>query len=308
MPPSGIRGRAVVRREHHHRGVRHAQLVEQVEQLPDIVVEFDHSVGIDVSEAGDAVVMRVEVGPVMHPGRVVPDEEGLVGRDSLGNEALALFQHVLVEMPLHLLSEGAKLLDALAVFRGEAVYDAALGQTCIFKGLGGIIRLLDIFPGVQVIEDSEELVEPVVGGKVLVPVAEMVLAELPGAIAQRLEHLGERRVLRGETLRGPGQPDGRKAHPQRILPGDERGAPGGAGCLGIVVHEEHALVGDPVDVGRLSRHHPAVIGRDVPHPHVVAPDDEDVRRRGGFGFLGLNGRARPRRQRHEGEKPGEVSS
>ncbi len=76
----------------------------------------------------------------------------------------------------------------------------------------------------------------------------------------------------------------------------------------MLVHEEHALLGDPVDVGCLTRHPPAVIGRDVPHLQGVAPDDEDVRRRGGFGFLGPNGRARPRRQRHEGERPGGVSS
>jgi hypothetical protein len=38
-----------------------------------------------------------------------------------------------------------------------------------------------------VIEVAEELVEAVVGRKILVPIAEMVLAELAGGVAERLQ-------------------------------------------------------------------------------------------------------------------------
>ena len=43
------------------------------------------------------------------------------------------------------------------------------------------VVLLDVFAGVEVVEDAEELVEAVRGRQVLVAVAEVVLAELPGA-------------------------------------------------------------------------------------------------------------------------------
>jgi hypothetical protein len=44
-----------------------------------------------------------------------------------------------------------------------------------------------------------------------------------------------------------------------------------------MVHEDHALAPDPVDVGGGSAHHPTVVGADVPKADIVTPDDEDVR-------------------------------
>jgi hypothetical protein len=59
-----------------------------------------------------------------------------------------------------------------------------------------------------------------------VPIAEVVLAEPSGGIAQRLQELGNRRVLRLEADRRAGQPDFREAGAKDALAGDERGAPG----------------------------------------------------------------------------------
>ena len=53
------------------------------------------------------------------------------------------------------------------------------------------VRALRLLLGVEVVEVAEELVEAVVGRQVLVPVAEVVLAELAGGVAQRLERLGD---------------------------------------------------------------------------------------------------------------------
>ena len=64
---------------------------------------------------------------------------------------------------------------------------------------------------------------------------------------------------------------------KRALAGDEGGAAGGAGLLGVEVGEDRAFVGDAVDVGRAVAHHAAVVGADVPVADVVAQDDEDVR-------------------------------
>ena len=49
--------------------------------------------------------------------------------------------------------------------------------------------------GVQVVEEAEELVEAVVGRQEFVLVAEVVLAELAGGVAQRLQQLGDGGIL-----------------------------------------------------------------------------------------------------------------
>jgi hypothetical protein len=59
-----------------------------------------------------------------------------------------------------------------------------------------VVRRLRILLGVQVVEVAEELVEPVHRREEFVPVAEVVLAELPGRVAEGLQLLGDRRILR----------------------------------------------------------------------------------------------------------------
>ena len=73
--------------------------------------------------------------------------------------------------------------------------------------LGRVVRVLRLLLGVQVVEVAEELVEAVHRRQELVPVAEVVLAELPGRVAERLEELGDRRVLRPAGRRRARQPD-----------------------------------------------------------------------------------------------------
>ena len=85
---------------------------------------------------------------------------------------------------------------------------AALTEMEFFdrRRIFGEVVLLGIFAGVQVIEDAEEFVEPVVGRQMFVAVAEVVLAELPRRVAQRLEEIGDRRVFWLRALRRPGSP------------------------------------------------------------------------------------------------------
>ena len=72
----GERLGAVVGRVHDDRVVGDAELVELGQQLADHAVVLDHAVGVD-AEPGLALGLRLEVGPDVHPGRVVPDEERL---------------------------------------------------------------------------------------------------------------------------------------------------------------------------------------------------------------------------------------
>ena len=104
----------------------------------------------------------------------------------------------------------------------------------------------------------------------------MVLAELAGLVAQRLQHGGERHGLVRHADIGAGLADRRQAGAQRQLAGDEVGAAGGAARLGIVVGEAHALGGELVEVRRLAGHDALVIGADVEPADIVAHDDEDV--------------------------------
>ena len=96
-----------------------------------------------------------------------------------------------------------------------------------------IVRQFRLFLGVQVVEIAVELVEAVHGRQELVAVAEMVLAELAGGIAERLEQLGDRRVFLLQPERGARQADLGQAGAQAGLAGDERGAAGGAALLGV---------------------------------------------------------------------------
>jgi hypothetical protein len=52
--------------------------------------------------------------------------------------------------------------------------------------------------GVEVMEVAEELVEDVHGRQVLVAVAQGILAELPGRVAETLQEFGDARILRPE--------------------------------------------------------------------------------------------------------------
>jgi hypothetical protein len=70
----------------------------------------------------------------------------------------------------------------------------------------GVVVGLRLFLGVQVVEVAEELVEAVVGGQVLVLVAQVVLAELAGGVAVRLEEVGDGRRPVGMPCSEPGMP------------------------------------------------------------------------------------------------------
>ena len=126
---------------------------------------------------------------------------------------------------------------------------------CLNLGILGIVGQFGFFFGVEVIEVAEELVEAVNGRQKLVAVAQMVLAELAGGVALRLQHFGDRRVFRLQPDGSAGHPDLGEAGANRVLPGDEAGAAGGAALLRVIVGEQAAFVGDAVDVGRAVSHH-----------------------------------------------------
>jgi hypothetical protein len=68
-------------------------------------------------------------------------------------------------------------------------------ESCHRLGIFGKVIFLGIFAGVQMIEDAEKFIEAVIGRQMFVAVTKMILAELSGRLAERLEKIGKRRVF-----------------------------------------------------------------------------------------------------------------
>ena len=100
--------------------------------------------------------------------------------------------------------------------RGLAVHHAARAELRAERRVLRIVRQFRLFLGVQVIEIAVELVEAVHGRQEFVAVAEVVLAELAGRIAERLEQLGDRRVFLLQPERGARQADLGQAGAQAV--------------------------------------------------------------------------------------------
>ena len=141
-----------------------------------------------------------------------------------------------------------------SVSAGLAVQHAARAELGAERRVLRVVRQFRLFLGVQVVEIAVELVEAVDGGQELVAVAKVVLAELAGGVALRLEQFGNRRVFLLQPQRSARQADLGQAGAQAGLAGDERRPAGRAALLGVVVREHHAFLGDAVDVGRLEAH------------------------------------------------------
>src|SRR6185369_16894779 len=114
------------------------------------------------------------------------------------------------------------VLDLLRAVRvGPAMQNSTRSKLLLEVGILGIIGILRFLLGVQVIEVAEKFVEPVHCRKELVPVAQMVLAELPGHIAERLQDLGDCGVFRSQSEIRARKADFSKAGADRGLARDE---------------------------------------------------------------------------------------
>ena len=133
-----------------------------------------------------------------------------------------------------------------------------------------------VFHRVEVIEIAEELVEPVDGGQKLIEIAQVIFAELAGGIALRFERGGNGAGFRRYADFGTGLADRGHARANRKFAHDEVRATRRATRLGVIVGEQHSLLGQLVEVRRPPGHHAAMVGANVPHPDVIAHDEEDV--------------------------------
>jgi len=239
---------------------------------------MSHHYVVIVSLTALAFVLFSTMGPEMHCGRIVPNKKRSSLLICLVDEGKCMFSDFLVDGFHALLRQGAGILDPLpAVAVRPAVQDPPRAEPLSERRVLRIVRVFRLFLGIQVVEVAEELIEAVHGGQELVPVAQMVLAELAGGITERLQQFRDRRIGRPKADISPGHTDLGEAGTDRVLTGDEGCAPGGAALLSVIVSESSALVANAVNVGRPVAHLAAIVVADVPPADVVAPENEDVR-------------------------------
>src|SRR4051794_37698224 len=144
------------------------------------------------------------------------------------------------------------------------------------------------------VEIAEEDIETVYGGQIFVSIAQVILAELTGGISQRLQQLGNGRILLLKPDVGSWHSDFRQSGADRVLAANEAGAACGAALLRIIVGKGDAFFGDAVDVGRAIAHRSAAEMTDIPDTNVISPQDENVRLLGRHVDLLCTPQAKPR--------------
>ena len=238
-------------------------------------VVLDHAVGIR-PQTGDALALLLQMGVDVHPGGVPPEEERLVLLLGFFHEAQRLLGDFLVDRFHALLAERAGGHDLLRAVRvGPAVQHAARLELLDHFRILEVVRVLELFLRIEVVERAEELVEAVRGRQGVVGVTEVVLAELTGLVALPLEQFGDGHVPRLEPFLRAGQADLEHAGAEADLAGNEACPTGGAALLPVPVGEHRAFLRDAIDVRRLVAHHAQVVGADVPVPDVISPDESE---------------------------------
>jgi hypothetical protein len=147
----------VVGRVHDDGVVGDAQLVELVEQLADVPIVLHHAIGID-PQTGLALRFLLQVREDVHAGRVPPDEERLAVRVGLLDELETCREELLVHR-LHAPGrERTGVLDLLRAIRVcPSVEDTSRAEFLLELGIFGIVRVLRLVLGVQVVKVAKEV-------------------------------------------------------------------------------------------------------------------------------------------------------
>ena len=141
---------------------------------------------------GGLAVVSPDVGPEVHACAVEPAKERLAGLDLTLDEIQGGSRRLVVDGFHALPRQRPGVLD-LPV--GGGLDDPSRSELLAKFGVSGVVAVLWLLFGVQVIQVAEELVEPVITGQELVLVPKMILPELAGRIPEWFEQLGDRRVF-----------------------------------------------------------------------------------------------------------------
>src|SRR5689334_5477114 len=158
----------------------------------------------------------------MHAGWIKPDEERFAFSFCLVDEGQGVFENFIVDGFHALGVKRASVFDALLAdfaparlvrrivgIRRPGVNHVA-GPDLVLHGRR-VIAMRWIFHRVEVIEIAKELIEAVHRWQVFVAITQMVLAELAGGVAHRLQGRRYGRSLRWHADGGSSLPYGREA-------------------------------------------------------------------------------------------------
>ena len=172
----------------------------------DGVVVLDHAVDVfAVAVLVPAAMLGADVRPQVHARAVEPAEERLAGRLLPLHVVDGRGRRLVVDRLHPLLGQRAGVLDRLLADLAEArvfgrivhvgrlaFQHAARAELGEVRGVLRIVGQFRLFLGVEVVEVAEELVEAVDGGQRRVAVADVVLAELAGGVAEALQQAADR--------------------------------------------------------------------------------------------------------------------
>ena len=172
-----------------------------VEQVADDVVVVEHRVVVlRLPPPGPARALRLAVGAEVHVGGVEPHEERRVRpRAWRRMKSTAASRNSSSQVSIRFFVSGpvSSMRWVPSPFAHEWITPARTEALPEVREVlvGRVVVQLGLLLGVEVVEVAEELVEAVHRRQELVAVAEVVLAELAGGVALRLERGRDRRVL-----------------------------------------------------------------------------------------------------------------
>jgi hypothetical protein len=228
----------------------------------------------------------------MHVRGVQPDEKRLAG-PILALDEIRRGSDELVVASFHTLAvEWAGVFDPLLAnaaptrFVGRVVFLGCPGMDDTARAEGlvevrkillrGIVGLLRILFGVEMVEVPEEFIEAMIRRQHMVQVTEVVLAELPGGIALIFEERRNGHAFVRHAYRRGGNPDLGQAGAIHTLPRDEGRSARRAGLLAVGIGEQHAFLGDAIDVRRAIAHQPMCVATQIRLADVIAPDHQNI--------------------------------
>ena len=192
-----------------------AVVLQVLHDRADDIVELRHPgfrYGPAVLRCAPLLVLLRQMRDDMHPGRVEPEEERLAVLPCLVEELERVRQYLVVDRLHAFRAEFARIFDFLfsdlapARLHGGIVHVRRPTMDHVARTHGGlecrrVVGMAGVLHRVQVIEVAVEFIEAMQRGQELVQVAQMVLAELAGGVAHRLEHGGGRRRFVGHAER-----------------------------------------------------------------------------------------------------------
>ena len=148
-----------------------------------------------------------------------------IGFHPLLGQRPGVFDGLLADLSEARIDRGIVLVGRLALEHAARTEFGAVGR--ILR----VVRQLGLFLGVEVIEVAEEFVEAVHRRQRFIAIADVVLAELAGGVAEALEQAADRRIELAHAHRRAGKANLGQARANPVLTGEKRRASGRAALL-----------------------------------------------------------------------------